>query len=102
MRGECVVRHNCAPKTAEFLNTQAEQGVDHMSQKSKRLAAVSPQAIAERSASSNPSLDRAIQARIGDKLRSMYDELLQQPVPDRFRDLLGQLEKRRETEEQSR
>ena len=39
-----------------------------------------------------PSLDRAIQSRIGDKLRAMYDELLEQPVPDRFKDLLDRLE----------
>ena len=31
-------------------------------------------------------LDRAIQARIGDQLRAMYDDLMQQPVPDRFKD----------------
>ncbi|HEX5717130.1 MAG TPA: NepR family anti-sigma factor [Thermoanaerobaculia bacterium] len=29
----------------------------------------------------------------------MYDELLQQPVPDRFRDLLGELEKTRSAEQ---
>jgi hypothetical protein len=40
-----------------------------------------------------PTLDRAIQARIGDHLRAMYDDLMQQPVPDRFADLLGQLER---------
>ena len=67
-----------------------------MSQKNKRLAAVSPQAMAEPSASPNPSLDRAIQARIGDKLRSMYDELVDQPVPDRFKDLLDRLGQRGE------
>jgi Anti-sigma factor NepR len=43
---------------------------------------------------SEPGLDRTIQARIGDNLRAMYDELLQQPVPDRFKDLLGQFEQR--------
>jgi hypothetical protein len=29
----------------------------------------------------------------------MYDELLQQPVPDRFKDLLGQFEKQRNKEQ---
>ena len=41
-----------------------------------------------------PGLDRVIQDRIGDHLRSMYDELVQQPVPDRFVELLNRLEKR--------
>ena len=49
----------------------------------------------------DPKLDRAIQARIGDQLRAMYTELLEQPVPDRFRDLLEQLE-RQESKESSR
>jgi hypothetical protein len=43
--------------------------------------------------SSDPKLDRTIQTRIGDQLRAMYDELVQQPVPDRFADLLARLER---------
>lgn len=43
---------------------------------------------------SEPTLDRAIQERIGDHLRAMYDDLVQQPVPDRLVDLLNRLEKR--------
>mgnify|MGYP007060325311 CR=1 FL=1 len=38
-----------------------------------------------------PALDRAIQARIGDKLRAMYGELAEQPVPDRLTAILAQL-----------
>lgn len=45
---------------------------------------------------SEPSLDRAIQERIGDHLRAMYDNLMQQPVPDRLVELLNRLEKRAE------
>ncbi|MGJ3262610.1 MAG: NepR family anti-sigma factor [Salinarimonas sp.] len=41
---------------------------------------------------SDPRLDRAIQSRIGDQLRAMYSELMEQPVPDRFKDLLAELE----------
>jgi hypothetical protein len=48
----------------------------------------------------DPKLDRAIQARIGDQLRAMYTELLEQPVPDRFRELLDKLDQ--ETKESSR
>ena len=40
-----------------------------------------------------PRLDRDVQARIGEQLRTMYDELLQQPVPNRFVDLLKALDK---------
>ena len=46
-----------------------------------------------------PGLDRVIQDRIGDHLRSMYDELVQQPVPDRFVELLNRLEKRNDAVE---
>ncbi len=71
-----------------------------MIQKGKRSAvALSRPSL---SATDGPGLDRAVQARIGDNLRAMYDELLQQPVPDRFRDLLGQLEQPREGTEHKR
>lgn len=49
---------------------------------------------------SEPALDRAIQERIGDHLRAMYDDLIQQPVPDRFVDLLNRLDKRTDKREQ--
>jgi hypothetical protein len=39
-----------------------------------------------------PKLDRQVQARIGEQLRSMYDDLLRQPVPDRFSELLNKLD----------
>jgi len=38
------------------------------------------------------ALGRDIQAKIGQQLRSYYDTLLE-PTPDRFADLLAQLEK---------
>ena len=71
-----------------------------MVQKGKRVAAAAREEDVSRS--TEPGLDRNVQARIGDNLRAMYDELLQQPVPDRFKDLLGQLEKQRDAKEQSR
>jgi hypothetical protein len=46
---------------------------------------------------SEPSLDRAIQSRIGDQLRAMYDNLMQQPIPDRLAELLGRLEQEEES-----
>jgi hypothetical protein len=39
-----------------------------------------------------PRLDRTSQRRIGEQLRAMYDDLVQQPVPDRFKALLDKLE----------
>jgi hypothetical protein len=38
-----------------------------------------------------PGLDRVIQAQIGDKLRAMYGELVEQPVPDKFAAILDKL-----------
>lgn len=74
-----------------------------MIQKGKGMASAALQAaVPEPETASEPGLDRQIQARIGDNLRAMYDELLQQPVPDRFKDLLGQLETRRGSKEQGR
>jgi hypothetical protein len=37
-------------------------------------------------------LDRQIQAKIGQQLRSMYDEVVDQGVPDRFAELLKKLD----------
>ncbi|HEY7382837.1 MAG TPA: NepR family anti-sigma factor [Beijerinckiaceae bacterium] len=75
--------------------------------KGRKLAAVipddgPPSHLASENLPSEPTLDRTVQARIGDNLRAMYDELLRQPVPDRFKDLIGQLEHERKHKEQSR
>lgn len=59
----------------------------------KRLAKVYPEPAVE-DCNAEPALDRVIQARIGEKLRAMYDELLDQPVPDRFSSLLDRLGQR--------
>ena len=40
-----------------------------------------------------PALDRNVQGRLGSHLRAMYDELMQQPIPDRFIDLIAELER---------
>lgn len=48
-------------------------------------------APSSRRVKAEPGLDRAIQAQIGSKLRAMYGELADQPVPDRFAAILGQL-----------
>lgn len=46
--------------------------------------------------SHEPAIDRTSQNRIGDHLRAMYDGLMQQPVPDRFAELLDRLEARKD------
>ncbi len=48
----------------------------------------------------HPGLDRGIQGHIGAKLRAMYDDLAQQPVPDRFTDLLASLDRHQRKDEQ--
>lgn len=50
-------------------------------------------------------LDRQIQAKIGQQLRAMYDEVVDQGVPDRFAELLKKLDGAQNTpksEEESR
>lgn len=37
-------------------------------------------------------LGREVQSRLGQQLRAMYDEVVDQGVPDRFADLLNQLD----------
>jgi hypothetical protein len=92
-----------AQKTAELPASNADKGTDHMIQKGKGLATAAREPHLSQSQNpSEPGLDRNVQARIGDNLRAMYDELLQQPVPDRFRDLLGQFEKQSDRKEQGR
>jgi hypothetical protein len=63
-----------------------------MREKGKRLATVISETTLSDNLSSDPKLDRSTQSRIGDQLRAMYDDLVHQPVPDRFRDLLSRLE----------
>lgn len=54
-----------------------------------------PEAGGQRSAAakpkSSPGLDRVIQAQIGDKLRLLYGELADEPVPDRLVAILAKL-----------
>jgi hypothetical protein len=61
--------------------------------KGNRLARVGLDGALDKELATDPKLDSGSQKRIGDQLRAMYDELMQQPVPDRFRELLDQLDK---------
>ncbi len=40
------------------------------------------------------SLDHKLQSHIGNKLKQYYDEIVSESVPDRFKMLLDQLEKK--------
>ena len=68
--------------------------------KGKRTAKVIPESSLPDELSPEPGLDRVIQERIGDSLRAMYDDLIQQPVPDRFVELLGRLDTRNDAADQ--
>lgn len=48
---------------------------------------------ARRKTTAKPAkLGREVQARLGQQLRAMYDEVVSQGVPDRFSDLLNRLD----------
>jgi hypothetical protein len=67
--------------------------------KGKRLATVIHDASLHEPLANEPTIDRSTQGRIGDQLRAMYDDLVHQPVPDRFKDLIDRLEKGAAAEE---
>lgn len=46
----------------------------------------------DRPAAMRGGLTDQTQQRIGHQLRALYDSVLQQPVPDRFRDLIARLD----------
>jgi hypothetical protein len=41
-----------------------------------------------------PGLQPQVQDHIGRQLRAVYDDLLNQPVPDRFKELMDKLDKK--------
>jgi hypothetical protein len=44
----------------------------------------------------DPSLGRDVQTKIGQQLRAIYDDVVNQGIPDRFVDLLNKLDKGKE------
>ena len=46
---------------------------------------------AKKQATKQAKLSRDVQARLGQQLRTVYDEVVSQGVPDRFAELLNQL-----------
>ena len=43
---------------------------------------------------SDATLGREVQSKIGDQLRALYDDVINQGVPDRFAELLKRLEEK--------
>ncbi len=43
---------------------------------------------------STPRLKPQVQEHIGRQLRAVYDDVLKQPLPDRFRELMDKLDKK--------
>lgn len=57
-------------------------------------------AATRKKANAKPAkLGRDVQARLGQQLRAMYDEVVSQGVPDRFEDLLNRLDTQGTTKE---
>nr|WP_281024019.1 NepR family anti-sigma factor [Microvirga flavescens] len=51
-----------------------------------------PEASLNEQLEAEPRLDGISQSRIGEQLRAMYDDLMQQPIPERFSELLAKLD----------
>ncbi len=51
----------------------------------------------------SPALSRSVQAQLGQRLRQFYESLAlgEQPVPDRFIEIINQLEERQPEKQQS-
>jgi hypothetical protein len=68
-----------------------EPGEDEMrTRKTGTSPSMQPDAMSQKNAS---GLNREIQAKIGQQLRAIYDDVVQEGVPDRFAQLLKQLDK---------
>jgi hypothetical protein len=53
--------------------------------------------------SSSPALSRSVQAQLGQRLRQFYESLAlgEQPVPDRFIEIINRLDERKPEKQQS-
>lgn len=62
-----------------------------------------PEPIPGLRSSSSPALSRSVQAQLGQRLRQFYEALAlgEQPVPDRFIEIINQLEERQPEKQQS-
>jgi hypothetical protein len=92
----CSLGISTTPPSFDYIRYKAGEGKRMTSDKGNRLAKVIPEEALSDQSTGDPKLDRGIQTRIGDQLRAMYDELMEQPVPDRFKDLLAKLDQSNE------
>lgn len=62
-----------------------------------------PESVPGLRKSSSPALSRSVQAQLGQRLRQFYEALAlgEQPVPDRFIEIINQLDKRQLEKQQS-
>ena len=58
----------------------------------KSASAESPAVRETGAASKKPQLSPEIQVKIGQQLRKIYDDMVNQGVPDRFADLINRLD----------
>src|SRR3954452_8539825 len=79
----CRLGRSTTPPSLTLIRYKAGEGKRMTSDKGNRLAKVLQEEAFPDQLSSDPKLDRGIQTRIGDQLRAMYDDLMEQPVPDR-------------------
>ena len=69
---------------------QARARTKMTTRKPETSPSMQPDAMNQKNAS---GLNREIQSKIGQQLRAIYDDVVQEGVPDRFADLLKQLDK---------
>jgi hypothetical protein len=65
-----------------------------MHMKDKKVGQSAPMQSALHQRKATAKLGRDVQAKIGQQLRAMYEEVLSQGVPDRFVELLDRLDER--------
>jgi hypothetical protein len=80
------------------LNGRLSKG-EHEGMKDRKSAGPRTPTPGEPAAESNkPQLSPEIQGKIGQQLRKIYDDMVNQGVPDRFADLLDRLDKPNDSE----
>jgi Anti-sigma factor NepR len=96
-RGTLSVQRRVSPGgPAEEGNVQNDgnRERDKLKMNTSSLSSKEPGAAGREKQGKYPSLAPEIQAQIGRRLTAAYDDVLQQPVPDRFRLLLDELDKK--------
>ena len=63
--------------------------------KRKQAPKMPPQSDTSVASAGDKGVEAAIQAYIGRQLRAVYDEVANEPVPDKFIDLLNELERKK-------